>query len=325
MIPIYKPWITNLELEYVNKAVASGWISHYGDYIEEFKDHLKRITKYKYIVLTTTGTAACHTLLHSYGISGKIAVPALTYAASIHAITYCRATPIIIDVDDNNWMLGGDRPRSFPTYLYGSMIKKHYEIVDAAEAFGEKGNALGAAYSLFANKTITTGQGGFVGTDDEGLAIEASKFIKHYHRGNYYHTGIGQNYAMTNVQAAMGSAQCVRYQEIKERKEAIYDKYCHAFRDTFKLQEDNSHKWMFGMRVNKMPQMASYLHEHGIETRPSFVPLHLLPAFRDDISRPIAEQIAKELILLPSFPELTDIEQNYIIERILEFKKEKDQ
>lgn len=351
MIPIYKPWITDLEKEYVNKAVASGWISSQGEYIELFEQKISEYLNVKYAASTNNGTSACHIALAAcdIGPGDEVIVPDCTYIATANAVKYCGATPVLADVCPNTWNINLEIIEKYITnktkaifcvhllgnpcnYLKLEEIKNKYNLLiieDAAEAFSAEylNKKTGswfdaAAFSFFGNKTITTGEGGVVVTNNPEIDRKARLFKGQGQTNRYFHPVIGYNYRMTNLAAALGCAQLDRVQEILKEKERVYTEYSLALKDSFiqqrKISEEYKHgNWMFGVKLNKKTQ-NSLKNQQYFDTRPLFQTISSMPPYstESDINNIISEQLSKQVVMLPSYPELTNLEINNICEII---------
>jgi len=250
--PVAEPEIGEEELKNVIEAVRSGWVSSKGKFIEEFENLFAKYVGVKYGVATSNGTAALHLALATLGVKSydEVIVPDLTFAATINAVLYVGAKPVIVDIDPKYWCLSPDSVRKaitsrtkaiIPVHLYGHPcdmdeimeIAEHYGLYvveDAAEAHGAeyKGRKVGGfghidCFSFYGNKIITTGEGGMCLTNDEELA-ERMRILRDHGmdpRKRYWHNVVGFNYRMTNLQAAIGVAQLSKIEEFIEKKRRI--------------------------------------------------------------------------------------------------------
>jgi perosamine synthetase len=206
-------------------------------------------------------------------------------------------------------------------------------VEDAAEALGAEyrerpAGGLGSigVLSFYGNKLITTGEGGALLTDDPALA-ERAKFLRDHAMDpnrRYWHGEIGFNYRITNLQAALGVAQLERLDEFLARKRAIAAAYRAGLEDIpgVILQEEaawvSSSWWMTTLRINDghgvdRDELAARLRTDGVDSRPAFVPVHLLPPYRQQGPLPVAEAVGSEGLSLPSGTSLTDSELDYVI------------
>ena len=237
-IPIYQPDLSGNEKKYVADCLESTWISSKGKYIPLFENSFAKYVGVKHAAAVCNGTVAIHLALLTLGVGpgDEVIVPTLTYIASVNAISYVGATPVFCDSLYSTWQMDvadvekkitAKTKAILAVHLYGhpcemdplvALCKQHgiFLIEDCAEALGslysEKHvGTFGdiATFSFFGNKTITTGEGGMVVTNDETL-IERTRHFKGQglaqHR-EYWHDVIGYNYRMTNIEAAIGLAQ----------------------------------------------------------------------------------------------------------------------
>jgi len=254
--PVAEPEIGEEELRNVIEAVKSGWISSKGRFIEEFESSFARYIGVKYGVATSNGTTALHLALVALGIGpgDEVIVPDLTFAATINAVIYTGAKPVIVDINPDYWSIDPEKlekaitPRTkavMPVHLYGhpcdmdaimGIASEHnlYVVEDAAEAHGAeyKGRKVGSfghisCFSFYGNKIITTGEGGMCLTNDEELAERIRVLRDHgmNPRRRYWHDVIGFNYRMTNLQAAIGAAQLGKIERFIKRKREIAKVY----------------------------------------------------------------------------------------------------
>jgi perosamine synthetase len=210
-------------------------------------------------------------------------------------------------------------------------------IEDCAEAIGSKyqGRHVGtfgdiATFSFYGNKTITTGEGGMVITNDQTIFERAVHFkgqgLAKYRE--YWHDVIGYNYRMTNICAAIGLAQLERIDDILSKKRRIAELYKELLKDTeFKVHQevgDVFHSyWMISILVPQADQrdtVREHLSEAGIETRPVFYPVHTMPMYTQKYQKhQVAEDIGWRGINLPSYPDLSPEQIDYICDSLKKF------
>ena len=357
-IPVYTPWLGDLEAEYVLDAVHSGWISSLGKYVSRFEEEFAQFCGTQFGVATSNGTTALHLALHALGIGpgDEVVVPALSFVASANAVAYTGAKPVFGDVDMETWTLLPEEverlltPRTkaiMPVHLYGHPAPMHaiaeiaathnLRIVeDAAEAHGacvgerRTGN-LGdvGAFSFFANKVITTGEGGMLTTNDSELAARCRMLRDHAMppERRYWHGEIGFNYRMTNLQAAVGVAQMVRIDEFIARKRRIAELYNEGLADLPGVVLPIERKgytnvyWMYSVLFNapfrlSRDEVIPALRERGIDSRPFFHPLDTLPPYRSEAPCPQALRLSRTGLNLPSSPRLSDEQVAHICQSI---------
>lgn len=355
-IPIYQPSLLGNEKKYVNECLDSTWISSKGRFIAEFEGAFSAYTGMRYAATVSNGTAALHLALLALGIGpgDEVIVPTLTYIASVNAITYTGATPVFVDALMDTWQMDPadvrrrltSRTRAImAVHLYGHPCDMHalkgiadkhglFLIEDCAEAFGARigethvgGFGHIGAYSFYGNKTVTTGEGGMVVTNDEALYervvhLRGQGLAKHRH---YWHDVVGFNYRMTNICAAIGLAQLERAEDLLAAKREIAQWYKEALSETpMQLHAEAvgyTHSyWMCSVLVPEAPvrdPMRERLESAGIETRPLFYPVHTMPMYGQHSRRhPVAEDIGRRGINLPSWPGLSRTEVRGVAECI---------
>ncbi len=344
-IPIYRPDIDKQTKALVNECLDSSWISSKGKFVGEFEAKFSEFTGSRHSVAVSNGTVALHLALLALGVGpgDEVIVPTLTYISPVNAITYTGARPVFVDSLATTWQMDpcdvkkkiNSRTRAIiAVHLYGhpcemsklvALAKDNnlFLVEDCAEAFGSyyEGQHVGtfgdiATYSFFSNKTITTGEGGMVVTDDETLFDRSQHFkgqglAKHR---EYWHDVVGYNYRMTNICAAIGVAQLERAKEFLDKKKVIAGWY----REGLKGLPLTAHAeasaathsyWMCSVLVDK-PEVREPLRQHlaaaGIETRPFFYPIHTMPMYSSKYQKhPVAEDLGWRGINLPSWPGLT--------------------
>ncbi|TBR61423.1 perosamine synthetase [Westiellopsis prolifica IICB1] len=358
-IPIYKPSLLGNEKKYVNDCLDSNWISSKGKYVSLFEREFAKYVNVKHATGVCNGTVALHLALLALGIDSgdEVIVPTLTYIASVNTIVYTGATPIFVDSLPDTWQINPQEIRRNITnrtkailvvHLYGhpcemSVIKeianeyKLFLIEDCAEAIGSKyqNQHVGtfgdvATFSFYGNKTITTGEGGMLITNDQGIFERAIHFkrqgLAKYRE--YWHDVVGYNYRMTNICAAIGLAQIEKINEILPKKRHIAELYKKYLKDT-KLKVhpeigDVFHSyWMVSIltpQASQRDSLREYLAKAGIETRPVFYPVHTMPMYSQKYERHrVAEDIGRRGINLPSYPDLKDEEIEYVCEVLKSF------
>jgi len=346
-IQVSEPSITEKEIEYVTNAVRSGWVSSLGYYITEFEKKFAEYVGVKYALTTSNGTTALHLALVSLGIKegNEVIVPDLTFIASANAVKYTGATPVFVDIDPETWCIDHESvrraitPRTkaiIPVHLYGypadmdainDLAKEYglYVIEDAAEAHGaeykdKKVGSLGTCgmFSFYGNKIITTGEGGMIITNNENL-YEKAKFLRDHAMSKekrYWHTEIGFNYRMTNIQAALGLAQLERIDELLDKKRQIFLWYKEGLKDLEGIRLNPEKEWtknvcwMICLVLDKdfgisRDELMVKLKEKGVDTRPFFYPISQMPIYNNESANPISYEISKKGLNLPSGVNLT--------------------
>jgi perosamine synthetase len=345
-IPIYQPDLGGNEKKYVNECLETSWISSRGRFVNEFETQFAARIGIEHAASVSNGTVALHLALMALGIGpgDEVIVPTLTYIATANSVAYTGATPVFVDSLRGTWQIDPEdvrrhiTPRTraiMPVHLYGqacdmdalrAIAAEHHLFIveDCAEAFGTlyKGRHVGtfgdiSTFSFFGNKTITTGEGGMVVSNDKTL-IERARHLKGQglaaHR-EYWHDVVGYNYRMTNIQAAIGLAQLERADEFVKRKRALAERYKVGLRglpvEVHAEAPDTVHSyWMFSILVERADQRDSlrqHLAQEGIETRPLFYPMHTMPMYAKNYRKHrVAEDLAWRGINLPSWPGMSE-------------------
>ena len=364
-IPVYEPRLSGKEKEYVLDCLKTNWISSIGEYIEKFEDKFSKFCGRKYGVATSNGTTALQLALLVMGVGpgDEVIIPDLTFVASANAVSYTGAKPVFVDVEEETWTIDPGKIREkintrtkaiMVVHLYGhpanmdelrNIARQHklFLIEDAAEAHGAlyKGKKVGslsglACFSFYGNKIITTGEGGMVVTNNAALAQKA-RFLRDHgmsRRRKYWHTVIGYNFRLTNIQAAIGLAQLEKIGETIFRKREIarfYNQYLAGIKGLVLPREASWAKnvyWMYSTLVDSAfgisrDKLIIKLRNSGIDTRPFFIPLHKLPPYRDFKNYPVSGKLSKKGLNLPSSPALTEPEIKYVSESIRKYQKGK--
>lgn len=369
MIPVCEPTLQGNERKYVDQCIETNWISSSGAFIEKFEDMFSKACQAKYGVSCSNGTTAIHLALAALGIGkgDEVIVPDFTIIAVANAVLYTGAIPVFVDSELKTWNMDPDRIEEKITsrtkaiiamHTYGcpadmdkinAVAKKHNlkVVEDAAEAHfavykGRPTGSLGdvGCFSFYANKIITTGEGGMVVTNSKEIADKARLLRNHaFIQPRFVHNEVGFNYRMTNIQAALGVAQMERATELLKGRVSNAPRYEAELNGVkgITLAPDcpygTSVYWMYGILVDEgefgrgKDEVMKLLREAGVETRPFFYPMHMQPVFRSnpDIDcngkYPISEQLYTEGFYLPSSSHLTDEQIKEISAKLKALKK----
>lgn len=371
-IPVCEPMLAGNELKYVTEAVSTGWISSSGKYVTEFEKQFSEYCGCKYGIAVCNGTIALHLALIGLGIGkgDEVIVPTFTMIASAFAVCYTGAKPVFVDADKDTWNIDVKKIEEkitsktkaiMPVHIFGKMCdmdaihalaKKYnlYVLEDAAEAHGASYHGVKAgassdiaAFSFFANKNITTGEGGMVVTNNKEF-YDRARYFKNVcfpldGPRNYQHEDIGYNYRMSNVVAAIGLAQVEKaddYKEMRIRNHQLYKKYLSGVSGI--LFQSEPYKdcvdvcWMNTIVINSKEyghtkdELIAYLKENEIDTRLLFTGMHKQKALQDfgcDCSGdyPVCEWLTENGFYLPSASSLTEDQIKKICDLIISFKK----
>lgn len=352
MIPVNEPSIGERELEYVTECLRTGWVSSAGHFLDEFENAWAGYCGMPYGVAVCNGTAALDVAVSCLAVQpgDEVIMPALTIISCALAVVRHGAIPVLVDCDPETWCMDvsavktrlTDRTRAImAVHMYGhpvdmdpivDMAREHglAVIEDAAEAHGAeyKGRRCGglgdvSVFSFYANKVITTGEGGMILMRDEAQAAHARAYRNLCFRPErrFYHTELGQNYRMTNVQAALGLAQLERIEELISRKRRTADIYTAGLAAIAGLQLPTerewarSNYWMYAVVVDPTTELtgdtfSSALRTRGIDTRPFFLGMHEQPALQrlglfSGERYPVSEVVSRQGVYLPSGTALT--------------------
>lgn len=366
-VPVARPLFDDEEVRFASDAVRAGEISgNFGKYISQFENDFAKYCGVQYGITTTNGTTALHLALVALGIGSgdEVLVQTFTNMATVFAVRYVGARPVAIDIEPDTWNLDPNLLESKITpktkaimvvHIYGHSVdmdpvmevaKKHklFVIEDCAEAHGAeyKGKRVGSfgdisCFSFYANKIITTGEGGMVVTDNKELADRArSLHSLSYGRGpnKFMHEEVGYNYRMSNVIAAIGCAQLAKIERIITMKRDLASFYNHELAGLVALQlpvEKSYAKnvyWMYlvvlrGAWQGRRKEMMDALKERGVETREAFVPYNQQDIFiRDGLVKsdecPVANYVGENGFYLPSGPVISGEEKDHVVSSLRE-------
>ena len=342
MIPIFKPLFEGKEREYLLSCIDSGWISSQGTLIEQFEAAFAAWNDMPIGVATSNCTTALHLALVTLGIGtgDEVLCPDLTFIAPANMIALCGATPVLVDVEPDSWAIDPARIEERITDRTKALIVVHPfghvadmapimeicdrrgipVIEDVAEApgalyHGRKAGTFGvmSCYSFFANKIMTTGEGGIVLTRDPDLETRLRTYRDHgmSRDRRYYHIVAGYNYRMTNMQAAVGLAQLERLDAIIESR-AAQDAYYRqrltegglAYRPVSAFCRPVH--WLTTITLRNAggrDQLLEHLKENGIDARQMVFPVHEAVPYADANRAsdfPVATSVSHRSLHLPS-------------------------
>lgn len=346
-IPFWQPLVESAEAQALVRAVLESNFLNDGPLTARWEALIARRCGARYAVATTSGTAALFLSLKAceIGPGDEVLVPDVTFIATANAVQLAGATPVLVDVDESTWTLCpcaaaaavtartkamlpvhvSGRAAAMPALLALAQQRGLWVIEDAAEALGSRldGRALGTwghagCFSFSPNKTITTGQGGVIVTDDDTVhdRLRALKDQGRRTRGTGgadHHPTLGFNFKFTDVQAAIGMAQWGRLDDRLQRLRDIYEYYRVHLSDVpmlqlpgFRLDRGECPQWV-DARVEERKALAEHLREQGMHTRPFWFPLHTQGPYQQDSERfPVSARVSREALWLPSSLTLTD-------------------
>ena len=361
-VPVSRPRLGAAEIANVNKAMQAQAVSGvFGEFLERFEFEFAAFCDAKYAVSCSNGTTALHLALVAAGVKegDEVLVSTLTNMASFFAVLYCGAKPVPVDIDlETLTMDPVDLARKITAksraimvvHLFGhptdmdpinEIAREHGLMVfeDCAEAHGAlyKGKKVGSlshasGVSFFANKVLTTGEGGMVTTDDAAVAAKARNLraLAFGSSNKFMHVDIGYNYRMTNLQAAIGCGQMEAADSWVSRRREVAHFYTSAL-----AKYDGEHLslpiekpwaksvyWMYHLvlKDHLAPHRAAImaaLKQEGIETREGFIPANLQDIFlqrgwANEQDCPNANKVAYSSFYLPTGPDISEVELNYV-------------
>jgi len=360
MIPVNQPKLDGREKELLAECIRSGWISSDGPFVAEFERKFADYIGTKHGVAVCNGTAALETALFAAGVGkgDEVIMPAFTIISCALAAIRLGAIPVLVDAEADTWNMDVSQIESrlspktkaiMPVHIYGHPVdmdplldiakKRNLVVVeDAAEAHGAeyKGRKCGAlghisAWSFYANKIITTGEGGMVLTSDVKMAKRAESYRNLCFRPEkrFYHTELGYNFRLTNLQAAVGVAQMERIDEFIQIKRRLGEYYrqkllklkgvkCQIEKPWAKMVY-----WMYCIELDSAlglnaQNVMDALAKKEISTRPFFIGLHQQPALRElglfkEEHYPVTERISRQGLYLPSGLALTEKQIDQVV------------
>jgi perosamine synthetase len=368
-IPVNAPLLSDKAKQLVNECLDAGWLSSAGPFVEQFEGAFAAYVGAEHGIAVSSGTAALHCALLAAGIGegDEVIVPAFTMIASIFSIIHCGATPVFVDCEADGFNLDPNQlerlitPRTraiMPVHLFGhpcamdrvrAFANAHRLIVieDAAQSHGARfeGKRTGGlgdvgCFSFYANKIITTGEGGMLVTSNAEIAARARSFrdLCHSPERRFIHIEVGFNYRITNIQAAIGVGELSCIDEYLARKRRMAAKYAQGLADVEGLELPRTKPgvenvyWMYAVLIDaarfgiSKGEFRTRLKARGIDTRDLFYSPNDQPALTKRLGRlgpfPNTERIAESGCYLPSGLALADDEIDYVIEQVRAIARE---
>ena len=363
-IPINKPSITDLEIKYVNDAIRNGWGEKCYDYIHRFEEKFTKYQKCTYGLATSSCTGAIHLALLAMGVKAgdEVIVPELTWIASVEPVIYIGAKPVFVDVLEDTWCIDPQRIKEAITpqtkaiilvHLYGNVCEmdeimeianKHNLKVleDAAEGLGSeyKGEKAGSiahagVFSFHGTKTVSTGEGGILITNDKSI-YERAKVLNDHGRNPkdpenkmFWMRDYGYKYKISNLQAAMGAAQLERIVELVEKKRQIFKLYAELLKHVpckmnFEQSYAKNSYWLPTVIFDKEIKFNReaffvFMKKNNIDSRPFFYPLSSLPMFKERKDNLTSYDIYYRGINLPSFHDISEKEIEKVAKLLINY------
>ena len=360
------PSISQKEIDYVTDAVTNAWHGNANMYHVRFERAFAEYLGVRHAMALPSCTSGLHLALASLGVGpgDEVIVPDATWIASSAPISYVGATPVFADIDERTWCISASSfeecitPNTkavIPVDLYGNQpdwdaileVARRHDVTvieDAAEAIGSeyKGRKAGSfgragVYSFHGSKTLTTGEGGMLVTDDTTL-FERAQFLRDHGRvpGDkmFFNHEVAYKYKMSSMQAALGLAQLERVEELLAQKRRIFSWYEQELGEVAGLRLNSespltrSVYWMvtatldpeYGLRKEELMRL---MDERDIDCRPFFFPLSSIPAYRDTeeaqrarARNTVAYRVTPYGINLPSGLNLTEDKIAYVCDAL---------
>ncbi len=369
-IPFHKPYITKHEIDSVVNSLQSGWLTM-GPKTIEFENQFKKFIGCKYSISVNSATSALHLSLSALGIGcgDEVILPTNTFIATAESVLYTGATIVLCDVETISHNIDVKLIESLITPKTKAIIPVHFaghpcnmnSIMDISEKYNLKiiedaAHALPSMYgdtiigkigdatcfSFYATKTLSTGEGGMVVTDNSDLAekirlkrlhgISGDSWSRYKNKKGWYYEvlDLGYKYNITDIQSSIGIEQLKKLEWMCKERYKIAKKYMNAFRGKINFVNsdlsDNVAWHLFVIKIKNRDELYDKLKECGINTSVHFIPIHKQKYYKQkfilkDKDYPQANSIFKESLSLPIYPGLTTSEVDYIIYNVLKFAK----
>jgi dTDP-4-amino-4,6-dideoxygalactose transaminase len=378
-VPFHRAAVGEEEIAAISEVIRSGWLTM-GPKTIEFEERFASYVGARHAIAVSSGTAALHLALESAGIGAghEVLIPATTFTATGEVVKYLGARPVLVDVDPHTMNLqaldaaGKVTPRSravVPVHLGGlpcdmdeihSLARAHHlhVIEDAAHALPSEyhGSRVGSlseitAFSFYATKTLTTGEGGMITTDSDDSAkrvrlmrlhgIAGDAWKRYAHNGSWYYEVVeaGYKYNLTDLQAAIGLVQLSKCQAMRESRRRVAQRYNAAFESISAIQtpatapdrESSWHLYVLRLHLDRLNidrnAFVNELRSRGIGTSVHFIPLNLHPFYQRTYGYrvgdcPVAEAQFSRCISLPIYPGMDDSAVEQVIEAVTEVCRE---
>jgi len=363
IIPVSVPHISNQDIKSVNNVLKKGWISSDGPEVKSFEKKFSKKIKQKYSVAVSNGTAALEIAIRSLNLkkNDEVIIPNFTIISNALAVIKQNAKPVLVDCDMKTWNIKLEDLKKnitkktkaiIVTHVYSysndmdkimKICKKNkiFLIEDAAEVIGlkYKNKYCGSfgdisTFSFYANKQLTTGEGGMISTSNLKL-YKKCKTLRNLCFGSkqrFNHEDIGWNYRITNIQAALGISQLKRLDTVVKKKMYIGNYYYkrlsqnkNIYMTPPKISYSKNIYWVVGIVIKNKKILASSiikkLGTYGIGARPFFWPMHEQKIFKkmkifNKIKYPNSSYLGRYGFYIPSYPNITNANMNYVISKI---------
>ncbi|HRY52908.1 MAG TPA: DegT/DnrJ/EryC1/StrS family aminotransferase [Candidatus Portnoybacteria bacterium] len=359
-IRVCEPYITQKEIDAVSRAIKEGNISSTAKYVGLFEKAFAKKFGVKYAVAVNSGGSALFLALWALGIKkgDEIIVPTFTMVATANAVVQCGAKPVFVDCEENGNIdvkkieekITKKTKAIIPVHIYGhpcdmdeimAIAKKHklFVIEDTAEAHGAlyKNKLAGTfgdmgCFSFYANKVMTTGEGGMIITNNAALYKKLIKLKAYYFhdKRHFWHEQQAWNLRMSALEASLGLAQLERLNELvslRRENARYYTDKLQGLKDYLVFPSEKkgakSVFWMYGLVLKKgnRDKLMKFLEKNGVETRTYFFPMNWQPIYKETEPYPVADRLGRNGLYLPSSSHLTKAEKDRIIGLVKKFFK----
>jgi len=372
-IPFFKPSIGEEEIQSVVETLRSGWLTT-GPKVKQFEELFADRVNAEHAIATNSCTSALHLALEALGIAegDEVLIPSMTFASTGEVVIFQGARPVLVDIEPDTLNIDPKDIERKITSKTKAIIVVHYGgqpcemdrilkiasqnnlrvVEDAAHAipsrYGDQPiGSIGdiTCFSFYANKTLTTGEGGMVTTNRQELAdrmrimslhgISKDAWKRFSAEGSWYYEILapGFKYNMTDIAASLGLHQLAKCDELWKRRQRIAMKYDESFADcnfvitpTVELNVQMSwHLYVIQLKLESLAidrnEFIKELNATGIGTSVHYTPLHMHPLYREQYSYrpddlPVAHDVYRRIISLPIYPGMSDDEINYVIETV---------
>ena len=357
MIRVCEPSLSELEKKYLREALDRNWLSSIAPPVAQFEEAFAHRFGARHAIAVNSGGSALFLSLWTLGARAgdEVIVPTFTMVATAGAVTQCGATPVFVECERETGNIDVSRieakitPRTrgiLPVHIYGHPcdmdpileLARNYGLFvveDAAESHGAlyKGRPVGAlgnagCFSFYANKLMTTGEGGMVVTSDDKLAT-ALRHCRAYDfddTRHFWHKRLAWNLRMSALEAAVGRAQLERLDELVAARRRNDRCYRERLGDLAEFLQEKEYatpvSWMCGILVRDVEErdgLMAFLAKREIETRTFFLPMHQQPIYKSPESFPVAEDLARRGLYLPSSSHLREDELEIVVRALRDY------
>jgi len=354
LISVCEPSLSDLEKKYVYEAIEKNWLSSIAPPVRLFEEGFARRWNVKHAVAVNSGGSALFLALWSLGVreGDEVILPAFTMIATAGAVTQCGATPVFVDSEPGTGNIDVSLIEAkittrtkmiLPVHIYGhpcdmdpiARLARDYGLLlveDAAESHGAlyRGKQVGAlghagCFSFYANKIITSGEGGMIVTNDDNLAhrVRHARAYDFDEERHFWHKRLAWNLRMSALEAAVGRAQLERLDTLLECRRCNAAYYTEHLADLVTPLEKKDYatpvSWMYGLLVRNREErdgLMDHLARNGIETRTFFLPMHEQPVYKSAESFPVAEDLGRRGLYLPSSSHLSKEDKDTVIRQV---------